>query len=72
VHTTEGRADSVVFTHTHIFVFEFKINQTAEAALQQIINKHYAQKYENSGKTVVWIGANFDTKTKTMERWAMG
>ena len=71
VHTTEGRADSVVFTDTHIFVFEFKINKTADDALQQIITKRYASKYENTGKTVVCIGANFDTKTKTMERWAV-
>jgi Predicted AAA-ATPase/PD-(D/E)XK nuclease superfamily len=70
VHTTEGRMDSVVFTDTHIFIFEFKINQTAALALQQIQTKNYASKYENQHKKLVLIGANFNTQSRLMDDWA--
>ena len=74
VHTTEGRADSVVETDTHVFVFEFKINKTAAAALQQIKTNNYISKYRNllatSGfgvKNIVSIGVNFNTENRLMD-----
>jgi PD-(D/E)XK nuclease superfamily/Predicted AAA-ATPase len=71
VHTTRGRADSVVFANDYIFIFEFKINKTADEALQQIKDKNYASKYENTTKQIVLIGANFDTKEREMNDWAV-
>jgi hypothetical protein len=69
VHTTHGRADAVVTTDTHIFIFEFKINQSSAIALAQIKNKDYALKYQTSGKQIIQIGANFNTETKYMDSW---
>jgi hypothetical protein len=67
VHTTYGRADAVVFTTERIFIFEFKINKTAIAALTQIKEKNYAAKYENTGKEIVLIGINFNKRKRLLD-----
>jgi Predicted AAA-ATPase/PD-(D/E)XK nuclease superfamily len=67
VHSTDGRADAVVFTNERIFIFEFKFNASADAALTQLKEKNYAAKYENSGKEIVLIGANFTKRTRRLD-----
>ena len=41
-HTSEGRVDLVIRTDQFIYVMEFKLDGTAEEALQQIEEKQYA------------------------------
>ena len=41
-HTSEGRIDLVLQTDKFIYIMEFKLNGTAEEALQQINDKHYS------------------------------
>ena len=52
VHCSTGRADCVVYTAESIYLFEFKLtgNGSAEDALNQIKEKHYAEKYLVDGK----------------------
>jgi hypothetical protein len=64
VHTSDGRMDAVVHTPERIFILEFKINQTAAAALEQIQNKGYADKFRTEGKPIVAMGINFDTEKR--------
>ena len=42
-HTSEGRVDLVLQTDRYIYVMEFKLEGSAEEALQQIEAKHYAR-----------------------------
>ena len=69
VHSSKGRADSIVETATHVFIFEFKFNRTAEEAMQQIKDKKYADAYSNSGKEIKGIGVNFSSKDKEIKGW---
>jgi hypothetical protein len=69
VHSYKGRADSVVETITHIYIFEFKFNRSAAEAMQQIKDNQYADKYQNAGKTIVGIGVNFKTDEKEIKGW---
>jgi hypothetical protein len=69
VHTSNGRMDTVVKTDTHIYIFEFKIKQTAKIAFQQILDKQYADKYRMFNKTIVGLGINFDTTNKRIDDW---
>jgi hypothetical protein len=69
VHSAHGRADAVVQTDTDVFIFEFKFNETADAALQQIRDIQYAEKYRASGKSITGIGVNFSDKKRTIEDW---
>jgi Predicted AAA-ATPase/PD-(D/E)XK nuclease superfamily len=69
VATSWGRADSVVTTDTHIYIFEFKFNRTGQYALNQIIKNNYAEKHRASGKILVGIGVNFSHKTRNINGW---
>jgi len=69
VHMSRGRADIVVQTATHVYVFEFKFNKTAQEALDQIVKKGYAAKYQASKKILVGIGVNFDEATRKIDGW---
>jgi Predicted AAA-ATPase/PD-(D/E)XK nuclease superfamily len=71
VHTSDGRMDAVVKTATHIYILEFKINQDAAAAMQQIKAKNYGEKYFSEQKEIIGIGINFDTELKALNDWAM-
>ena len=67
-----GRCDALIETEDAIYVFEFKLNGTAEEALQQIDDKGYSIQYEAGDKKVVKIGVNFDKDRRTIERWVVG
>ena len=71
VHTSHGRADSVVQTATHIYVFEFKYNKSGKTAFDQIIKKGYADTYRASGKNIIGIGVNFSEKKKAITGWVV-
>jgi hypothetical protein len=72
VKSAKGRADAVVWTPDHIYVFEFKLNGTAEEALAQIDAKGYCIPYEADGRTVVKVGVEFDKSTRNIGRWLLG
>jgi hypothetical protein len=68
VNTSIGRIDAVVRTEKYIFVFEFKVSDTAEKALQQIKDRKYYEKYlseKEEGKTIYLIGVACQEKTIT-------
>ncbi len=67
--TNRGRIDAVASCGEWVYIFEFKLNQTAETALSQIRDKEYFKKYQNSGKSIVLIGANFDTESRQLSDW---
>ena len=71
VNTSDGRIDAVVQTDTHVYIIEFKLDESAGAALQQIQNKGYVEKYQNIDKQIVDFGINFSSVTKSVENWKM-
>jgi hypothetical protein len=68
-HSAKGRADMVVWTAEIIYVFEFKLDGTVEAALRQIDETGYAIPFESDGRKIVKVGAEFDKATRNIERW---
>ena len=66
---SEGRVDCVVETPKHVYVFEFKLDGSAEKALQQIEEKGYARPYEADKRTIYKIGVSFSSETGTVEDW---
>ena len=68
-HTNEGRIDLVLQTDKFIYIMDFKLNGTAEDALQQINDKHYALPFEMDGRKLFKIGVNFSAETRNIEKW---
>ena len=52
-HTSEGHIDMVLNTEDLVYVFELKLDGTAEEALRQINDKSYALSFEAEGRRVV-------------------
>ena len=71
VKTINGRADMVVHMPDTIYVFELKINGTAQEALDQINSRGYAIPYQTDGRKVVKAGIRFNTETLAIEDWAI-
>jgi len=69
VHTSDGRMDAVVHTPERIYVMEFKIGQSAAAALQQIREKGYADKFLLENKPITAVGINFDPERRAVSEW---
>jgi len=69
VCTSDGRVDAVVETSTHIYIFEFKLDESADAALMQIKRKEYYQAYWLKNKPVIGIGINISSQSKNIEAW---
>lgn len=83
VKSAIGRADAVCWTKDRIYVFEFKVDGSADEALRQIDEKGYLIPYrfegEDSvpgastssatGRELVKVGVNISTQTRTIESW---
>ena len=69
IHTPRGRIDVVMNTGKTIYLFELKLNKSAEVAMQQINAKNYASKYSLNGLPVVKVGINFDAEKRTLGEW---
>ena len=66
---SEGRVDCIVETTHDVYIFEFKLDGSAEAALQQIEDKGYAREYATDERRIHQIGCNFSSKTGTIDGW---
>ena len=68
-HNALGRADAVVETEKYVYIFEFKRDKSAEEALKQIEEKKYADRYAADTRTIIKIGANFSTGSRSLDGW---
>lgn len=69
VRSACGRADAVVKTPDYIYVFEFKLDGSAEAALKQIDEKGYLLPYTADGRRLVKVGVSFDKEKRNLGEW---
>ena len=68
-HTPNGRVDVVMLTDGTLYLIELKLNQSAQAAMQQINLKQYDQRFALCGKPVVKVDINFDATKGNIEDW---
>ena len=69
VRSSHGRADAVVKTQDAVYIFEFKLNGTAEEALKQIDDKGYLIPYQADGREVIKLGVEFSAEERNISRW---
>lgn len=68
-HTSAGRIDMVLETDQYVYVMEFKLDGSAEEAMEQIERKDYPLPFVASGKQLVKIGLNFSNATRNIDKW---
>ena len=71
VKCAQGRIDIVLQMPDTTYVFELKVNGTAQEALDQINSKNYALPYDTEGHKVVKIGVQFDRDTMTVGEYVV-
>ena len=69
VKSAIGRADAVMHMPDTIYVFELKVDKSADEALAQIDEKGYMLPYHAEGKRLVKIGISFDSTQRTIRDW---
>ena len=69
IRTSVGRIDFVIDSPKSFFLFEFKLNKSAEEAFNQIDDKFYEKRFSFEGKHVWKIGANFSSAVRNLDGW---
>lgn len=64
-----GRSDMVIELKDKVYVMEFKLNQNADRAMEQIKEKKYYEKHQASSKEIILIGMNFNTDIHNIDEW---
>ena len=59
-----GQADIVADSPAGVFIFELKVDESADEALKQVKDKHYDAPYRGRNLPIWFIGLNFDRKTR--------
>ena len=62
-----GYADAIIETKRFVWVFEFKFNKSANAAIRQIREKGYAAQYKGDKRPVTLVGINFRTAKRNID-----
>ena len=68
-HTSRGRIDLVLQTDRYVYVMEFKLDGSAEQAMQQIEEKQYTLPFAKDSRKVYTIGVNFSSETRNIDKW---
>lgn len=69
VHTPRGRVDVVMIFQKHLYLFELKLDASAETAMRQIDLKDYPSRFALSGYPMTKVAVNFDSTTRTVKDW---
>jgi hypothetical protein len=69
IPTNKGRMDAVLDIGQSIYIFECKLHDSEQTALQQIKNNDYAQRFQQSGKKIVLVGIAFSAIDKNIKNW---
>ena len=64
-----GRVDCTLELKDYIYIFEFKMDGSADEALQQIERKGYAKPYAADPRRLFRVGMNFSSDTRTISEW---
>ena len=67
--TSNGRIDLLLQTRDFIYIVELNIDNTADAALQQIEERGYAKPFVNDPRKIFKIGVSFSTADRHIEDW---
>ena len=65
--SVRGYADAVIETQDNVYVFEFKYRKSAKAAIRQIRERGYADKWIGGKRPVTLIGINFNPKKRNID-----
>jgi ATP-dependent exoDNAse (exonuclease V) beta subunit len=69
VRIAAGRIDALIETNNYIYCFEYKLNGSADEALEQIDSKDYLLPWAGSGKKLIKVGVSFNFEKRNIGEW---
>ena len=69
MQTASGRIDLLIKTPEYLYLFEFKVNKSAEAAMAQINDRDYLLPFRADGRKIIKVGANFNDTIRSISAW---
>ncbi|MEM7659106.1 MAG: PD-(D/E)XK nuclease domain-containing protein, partial [Bacteroidota bacterium] len=69
VSTAKGRVDTVVHSKSGVYVMEFKLDASAQEALQQIRQQRYGSTYLGGNQPVIALGISFSSERRAVAEW---
>lgn len=74
LQSAQGRLDTICIGQNAVYIFEFKLDETAVTALKQIKKQNYAAPYLLENKNIYLVGVNFVSTEKKIneilvEKW---
>ncbi|MDI9872521.1 PD-(D/E)XK nuclease domain-containing protein, partial [Flectobacillus roseus] len=67
VQTSDGRMDALIRLKDYVYCIEFKLDESATKAIEQIKAKGYLTPFAYEGKKLIAIGINFSREKKKVE-----
>ena len=67
--TNEGRIDAYIRTAKAVYIFEFKLDRTPDAALDQIVDRRYYERFRSSGLPIRMVGVDFASEKGRIDAW---
>lgn len=67
--SADGRIDMLLRTDDYIYVMEFKLDKSAEEAMEQIDSKDYTRQFQTDGRKIVKIGVNFSSENRNIDKY---
>ena len=64
IQTSDGRMDALVQNKDYIYCFEFKLDESADTAIQQVKEKGYLEPFAHDPRKKIGIGVNFSKELK--------
>ena len=68
-HTARGRIDLLIQTADYVYLIEIKRDGSVDEALKQIDEREYFAPFAHDPRTLIKIGVNFSTETRTIAEW---
>lgn len=66
-YTSDGNIDMLIETDRYVYIMEFKIDQSARKALEQIREKRYGLKFAADPRQLIYAGISFSTKKRCID-----
>ena len=67
--TAKGQADIILLMPKGIYIMEIKYNDSVDAAISQIEQKGYAEKYSLDGRPITLVGIRFSSEERNITDW---
>ena len=69
IATNKGRMDVLCQLSNMFYIFELKVDQRADKAMEQILDQEYSQLCRHQGKQIVVMGISFSSNKRNIDAW---